>query len=369
MRVVLYGPFLDHQVHLANALPKNVEILMLLPVPSLPERITKMVTRDAGIHVLSIGESARYSVVLPRLLETWKRLKAFDPDVVHVQLGGGWTELAVFPLLMSHPMVVTFHDVESHLGEGSSKVSLSRGLFRRSCDRIIVHGHSLRERMMNEFSVPSEKIAVVPLGAPELEAFKMHEKAGVVEEGNIVLFFGRILEYKGLDYLIKAEPYISAEIPNVKIVIAGEGEDFGKYRMMMAGREDKFIVLNRRISFEEAAELFQRCSVVVLPYVEASQSAVIPIAYGFRKAVVATNTGSIPEVVHDGDTGLVVPPRDSKALARAVVQLLKDKNLRNGMGTKGQEMLTTALSWERIAVSTMEVYETAIESRKRHGRS
>lgn len=364
MKVVLYGPFLDHQIHLANAYPKDVKILMLLPLPEMPERTVKMVQRDFDTHLMRVGGFGGNLRFLVRLLESWKRIRAFRPDVVHLQLGGGWTEIALLPALMGYPLVVTFHDVESHPGEGSEKASFARSLLAKRADRIIVHGEVLRGTVTKQFSVSTDKVEAIPLGAPELDSFKVFERVGVREEGNLILFFGRIFPYKGLDYLIKAEPLISKEVPGAKIIIAGAGEDFGRYQQMMAGREDKYVILNRRIPFEEGAELFQKCSVVVLPCVEASQSGIVPIAYGFKKPVVVTNVGGLPEVVADGETGFVVPPRDSQALADAVVKLLKDRNLRKDMGERGNRYLSTSLSWDEIATRTLKVYEDAIGSKK-----
>jgi glycosyltransferase involved in cell wall biosynthesis len=74
---------------------------------------------------------------------------------------------------------------------------------------------------------------------------------------------------------------------------------------------------------------------VVLPYVEASQSGVVPTAYGFKKPIIATNVGSIDEIVDDGKTGLIVPCQDPRALAEAIIKLLNDDELRKKWGKKG----------------------------------
>ena len=75
---------------------------------------------------------------------------------------------------------------------------------------------------------------------------------------------------KAWSYLIRAEPRIAAQVPNAKIIIAGRGEDFTRYRQMMV-HPDKFIVYNEYVSHERATELFRRASVVVLPYIDATQ--------------------------------------------------------------------------------------------------
>jgi glycosyltransferase involved in cell wall biosynthesis len=175
-----------------------------------------------------------------------------------------------------------------------------------------------------------------------------------------------LAEYRtiSLEYLIEAEPLITKEVPDAKIVIAGKGENFKKYEDMMINRET-FIVYNYRIPYKEGAELFQRCSVVVLPYIDASQSGVIPTAYGFKKPVVVTDVGSIPEIVDDGITGFIMPPKNPEAWAEVIVKLLKDEKLRREMGENAYKKLKRDLSWDKIAEKTIEVYKKAIEEDKK----
>ena len=78
-----------------------------------------------------------------------------------------------------------------------------------------------------------------------------------------------------------------------------------------------------------------------------------------------TNVGAQPEIVEDGKTGFLVPPADSKALAKAIITLLKDDELRREMGRSAYKKATTDLSWDRIAEMTVEVYEKAVGKKKR----
>ena len=110
-----------------------------------------------------------------------------------------------------------------------------------------------------------------------------------------------------------------------------------------------------------AAALFQESSVVVLPYVEATQSGVVPVAYTFAKPVVATGTGALAEAVEHGVTGILVPPRDPQALADAIVRLLRDKSLRERMGRAGQQKLETEQSPAAVIDKTVAIYHQAIE--------
>jgi starch synthase len=293
--------------------------------------------------------------------EIVQQIKAFRPDVIHFQHGHMWFNLAL-PALRSYPLVITIHDPRSHLGDHSSKRTSQRVMdfgYRRA-DRVIVHASAMRQAVVETLGIPEQRIDVVPhitIGE-SVEAGQ-----SMAEDENLILFFGRIWQYKGLEYLIRAQPMITAQVPNARIMIAGRGDDLDAYRRMMTD-PDKFIIRNDWISYEERIELFQRASVVALPYIEATQSGVIPIAYTFSKPVVCTRTGGLPEMVDDGTTGYVVPPRDEAALAESIVTLLKDRQLRRTMGEHGRRKLDTEWCPTVIAEQTLAVYQRAIGGRK-----
>ncbi len=96
-------------------------------------------------------------------------------------------------------------------------------------------------------------------------------------------------------------------------------------------------VRNRLIGDQEAIDLHSRCGIVVLPYIEASQSAQIAAAYCFRKPVIVTRTGALPEYVVPGETGWVIPPNDPLALADRLEEALKDPDRLARMGNAGYE--------------------------------
>jgi glycosyltransferase involved in cell wall biosynthesis len=216
----------------------------------------------------------------------------------------------------------------------------------------------LKQQVMESLGLPGEKIHVIP------HVLCGNEGNGGVfggpEQDPCVLFFGRIWEYKGLDYLIRAEPLIAAQVPDVKFIIAGTGEDFARYRRLMEHPE-RFVVHNEYVSDEMRARLFRQASLVALPYVEASQSGVIPVAYSFGKPVVATSVGGLPALVDDGRTGFLIPPRDEQALATAIVRLLQDKDLRLRMGACAKQKLHAECAPARVAAQTFAVYRRAVD--------
>lgn len=310
---------------------------------------------DPQIAVRTILPPRR--ILTPRALtEVLRFLRALgdtNPDVVHFTSNHPWVALFL-PLLADRRFFLTLHDAKPHVGETNFIRRLNWFMFKRYAAHFFVHGEAIKAELCAE-GIPAAKMTVVPHG--NYAFFTRFAKPGVSEEP-MVLFFGRILPYKGVQYLLDAAPTIVGAVPEARIVIAGEG-NFSPYAHA-AKACPNVQVLNQFISEAQVAMLFQRCSVVVLPYVEASQTGIIPIAYSFRKPVIATRVGSIPEVVEDGATGHLVPPRDSVKLAEAVVRLLQDALRRREMGENAYRKMREMLAWDKICETTLKTYERVL---------
>jgi starch synthase len=364
LRILSYGGFIDYQTQLAIALSETETVLIVIPGNKLSSEYFDDRDGTVEIHFLGRGMPLYHPANIFTIIKFLDIMREYRPDIIHMQLGGSIIDLALLFFFKKYPLVSTFHDVKPHAGERNLLPNFIRYWVRKYSNQLLVHGEILRELMIKEYDLPANKVHFIQIGEHEVSPFKKYALENIKEDGNLILFFGRIWKYKGLEYLIKAEPMITKEVPNAKIIIAGVGEDFQKYEKMMVNK-DNFIVHNYRITYKEGAELFQRCSLVVLPYIEASQSGVIPTAYGFEKPVIVTDVGSIPEIVDDGVTGFVVPAKDSEALAKAIITLLKDEKLRKYMGKNAYKKLKTDMSWGNIAEKTVMVYEAAIKDAKR----
>jgi len=148
-----------------------------------------------------------------------------------------------------------------------------------------------------------------------------------ISEDNVMLFFGYVRAYKGLDVLLDAMPLILKKMPAM-LLIAGEFyENEEKYRnkIRQLGLEKNIRLYSDYIPNEEISVYFSAADVVVLPYVSATQSAIVPVAYHFDKPVIVTDVGGLSEVVNDGRTGFVVPPQDPRAFADAVLKYYQNK--------------------------------------------
>ncbi len=137
----------------------------------------------------------------------------------------------------------------------------------------------------------------------------------------VALFFGFIRGYKGLMNLIRATALVPAE-RDFQLLVGGEFyEDDQPYRDLIRdlGVEKRIVLHDRYIPNEEVADFFGAANVVVLPYISATQSGIIQIAFNFNRPVITTRVGGLPEVVRPGELGEVVPPEDPQALADAIV--------------------------------------------------
>lgn len=149
-----------------------------------------------------------------------------------------------------------------------------------------------------------------------------------------MLFFGFVREYKGLKHLLRAMPKITEQVKNLRLFVVGDfGEDRDQYMELIREKkiEDAVEVVEGYIPDKEVEKYFAACDLVVLPYESATQSGIVQIAYGFRKPVLVTNVGGLPDVVTDGKTGYVVesknPGTDRRRSSSAILKKKKKKNL------------------------------------------
>jgi glycosyltransferase involved in cell wall biosynthesis len=360
MRITLLSfDFPEYCIRHANEMALDNDVLLMLPENQLNgcESMVASSVRFEPFYKPRFRQPIEQLRTISKILRT---VRQFKPDVVHFQHGHLYFN-AVLPLLKRYPLVVTIHDPRQHVGDKDSR-KVPQWLMDfgfRSAHRNIVHGSELIDTVHKIIGIPKEQIHYVPhiaIGKAAVESLNQ-------ERGLNVLFFGRIWEYKGLDYLIEAEPIVTQRFPEVRFVIGGQGEDFDRYRKKMV-HPDRFEVYNEWISDEQRARMFSEASVVVLPYVEATQSGVVPIAYNFRKPVIATRVGALPEAVEHEKTGLLVPPRDATELAKAISTLLESPEKREAMGTAGQAKLRRECEASVVVAKTLEVYRQAIEDRR-----
>jgi len=158
---------------------------------------------------------------------------------------------------------------------------------------------------------------------------KTKEELGFNRDSIVLLFFGYVRKYKGLDILIDAFPNILSEIPEARLLIVGEFYDKPDpyiEQIKKLGIEGEVKVINEFVSNEEVEKYYEVSDVVILPYRSATQSGILNVAYGFKKPVIVTDVGGLAEFVEEGKTGFVIKPDSPNAIVEGVKNFLNRKN-------------------------------------------
>jgi len=247
-----------------------------------------------------------------------------------------------------------------------------RAAFRRiyGCfDAVFVHSEANRREFDRLYGGGKERIHVIPHGNEGMfidpprtaggEA--LAERLGLEPGKPTALFFGTLTKYKGVDYLLDAFAEVRSQLPEAQLVIAGfpnEEIDTEELRRKAAqlGIAEAVKFHLQYVPVEEVADLFNAADVAVFPYLMIYQSGALQVAHSFGKPAVATDVGGLSEAVIDGETGLLVPPRDAHLLAEAIAALLSDPEKARRMGQRARELSENAHSWERIARKVDRVY-------------
>ncbi|HHV24574.1 MAG: glycosyltransferase family 4 protein [Methanosarcina sp.] len=347
------GGMIHYVSQLSNALALNNDVSVIIPIGAEADLFNSSV-KIVPLHTGNIIRNFIINtLIVTRMVQFYKTIQRIHPDIIHLQLCNPWICLFL-PILRNYKIVTTIHDVEPHIGSREVDQKIARDAHIKFSDCIIVHGNKAKSIL--EKKAINKKVYSVPHG--DYSFFTKITRDDYHEEEGTILFFGRIVEYKGLKYLIQAAPKIFESIRNIKIIIAGSGS-LDEYKDTI--NSPHFEIYNNFIHDNDVGKYFQRASVVVLPYIECTQTGVIPIAYAFKKPVVVTNVGSIPEVVDDGITGYIVPPKDPNSLAEAIIKILGNENLRKKMGENAYKKMNEELSWDSIAKKTIKIYEEILE--------
>lgn len=283
---------------------------------------------------------------------SWRRagnaIAQFAPDTVIIPW---WTiywtfcfrVLAMAARRTGAQLVFLCHNVVEH-----ESAFWKRGLTKwvlGTTDRFVVHTRADRANLLAVLS--GATVLVQP--HPIFDQFP-GPKTTLSRRADLeLLFFGFIRPYKGLDILLEA----LSEIPDRDLMLTVAGEIWGKPDAYQA-QIDR-LMLNAKVEFrpsyhseEEAAELFSRADVVILPYRSATGSGIIPLAYYYGKPVIATRVGGLPDVVVPGKTGVLVTPESSREIARAIETFTAE--LASSMRPSIRSFAKT-LTWEELAAT------------------
>lgn len=285
-------------------------------------------------------------------------IKQLKPDIVHAHDPHG-VAMAALALSMStqlaKPPLVAARRVDFHL-RGSS---LSRWKYRQ-VDCFICASEAIREMLVAD-GVPAARAVTVHEGidlgrVDTAPPAKLHEDLWLPHHAPIVGNVAALVPHKGQKHLIEAARLVLPQVPDARFVIAGEGElRPALERQIKEHHLEKHVLL---AGFRpDVLSLHKALDVFVMSSVTEGLGTSLLDAMAASKPIVATNAGGIPEVVVDGETGFLVPPRDHEAMAEAIIKLLKDDALRTRMGAAGRARAQSLFSADRMVQETLRVYQ------------
>ncbi len=235
-----------------------------------------------------------------------------------------------------------------------------------SFSAVFLHSEADRQRFLSLYPVDPERTHLIPHGNeflfPRLvdPGGDLRDHYGLAPGRPVALFFGGLRPSKGIPDLLEAFALARVEV-EATLVIAGYpayGIDAASLEAeaRRLGIADSVVVDARYLALEEIGPLLRTSTVAVLPYRNATASGALQVAYAFGRPVIATAVGGLPDAVEDGATGLLVPPGDPHALARALVKLLSDPDEAERMGAMGRAAAEARYSWEPIAGAILGIY-------------
>jgi glycosyltransferase involved in cell wall biosynthesis len=338
------------------------------------------------INYLNLRGCQRTDASVPakilRVAKYYARLLAYavtaKPPIFHVL----WNDrpelfdrvvLTLYYRLLGRRVVFTAHNVNEWKWDSrdSFLYRLSLRIQYSLVDRIFVHTERMKEELMADFLVPAAKVAVIPFGINNTlptSTLTVQQARGVLNvdlDKKIMLCFGYVRPYKGLEYLIEALGELHKRDKSYRLLIAGPNLKQDE-RYLERIRETIDVTGIRgsvveHIGFvpdEKVQAYFKAADVIVMPYVHIFQSGVLFLAYSFGMPAIVTDVGSLKEHVIEGRTGFVCRPRDPLALAACIDRYFKSDLYQNLEDRRHEirQFANDRYSWTQVAEVTKQVY-------------
>lgn len=270
-----------------------------------------------------------------------KKIRIIKPQIVHFDDISG-RMLAFALLLKNRKIVLNVHDPVAHSGEQNSGYVIMRKILFSKIAAFATFSEYSRQLFEKVFypKVPVADLRLVPYYSYAALGTKKIPEINTLPTEKVLLFFGRLSPYKGIDELLRAFSKVVQIFPEIKLVLAGKGNYTYQLPEELVG-SSSVITINRFIAESEIKSLFEQADVLICPYRDATQSGVLMTAAAFKTPVIVSNVGALSEYIKEGGKGYVYDLNDEMGLENCLVQFLTDS----------QPIDTLALPIDNAAVS------------------
>ena len=299
---------------------------------------------------------------------TWLREAMFtEADLLHAQ----WWSLPLSIIygciclvfkLRGKPIVFTVHNVLDHERSRLFK-TVSRWLFKLG-DHFIVHTRDGRRQMQEHYAIPGNRISVICHGSLDFHVKKgvnrdkIRQELGIGPRQQVILLYGAIRSYKGVDTALKSFSRVLLDVPDSILIIAGKlWQKWDPFQHIIdeCGIANEVRTYLDYIPSDQVYRYFEAADLVILPYHHFdSQSGIGSTAISFRKPLIVTNVGGLPDLVVNPEN--VVSPGDANGLARRIIDCLSDQDRLTAMSADA-EKVAAEIQWSSITQKTLTLYE------------
>lgn len=302
-------------------------------------------------------------------LQQIRRVTELQPDLVLI--GDIRFPFDLFPLMLlrrkARLLIDICHNVHPFAtGGGLFDRSRWRAFFYRRIyhlfDRVIVHYERNQKEFVQSFGVPADRTRVIVHGNEEIfrelrkpgfGAQSLRARLGIPDGQRVVLFFGTLSHYKGIDILAEAFPEIH-RATGARLVVAGFPSPDFDLALHQSAAHPSITWVPEYIDSGEIAAWMELASVIVFPYRDIYQSGALHVAQTFGVPIVASAIGAMRDVIQHEVSGLLVPPEDGAALTQAIVRLLADRVLAERLGTRAAEDAQGPFAWTTVAQAVLD---------------
>ncbi|HEX9422933.1 MAG TPA: glycosyltransferase family 4 protein [Pyrinomonadaceae bacterium] len=287
--------------------------------------------------------------------------------------------LMAYYRLLGRRIVLTAHNVNIRKRDNCDSWfnRLSLRIQYHLAHHIFVHTERMKSELLADFGVPENKTSVIPFGInntvtnSSITAVDAKRTLGLRSNNKVMLCFGQIAPYKGLEYLVDAFSEMAKRDESYRLIIAGkvkqgQTEYWNRIRRKIDDSATRSQIIQRieNIPDEEVELYFKAADVLIVPYIHIFQSGVPFLAYSFGLPVIATDVGSLREDIVEGRTGFVCQPRNSSDLAGTIDRYFKSELFRDleGRRLEIKEYANERYSWNKVAAITTAVYSNLLSS-------
>lgn len=333
----------DLSVHRFRYAPENLEIL----------------SYNGGISTNLNNYPLRYLLVLPfmvaELFSTVRIVKKENIDLIHAHwiIPQGLVAIIAAILSRNKPgILITAHGADIFTRKGTLGSSIKRFILNR-CDSLTVVSHGLAQEVQ-KLNVKC-KIDIIPMGTDLTESFiPDYKKRNRLQ----LIFAGRLVEKKGVRYLLDGLKKLLLRYPELSLVIIGQGPD-----MSLLQKQVENLAIGGKVTFtgglpqSELPAYFQQSSIAVFPFIQATDGdqegfgLVLVEAMGCGCATITTNLPAVRDIIKDRNTGLLIEEKTSDAIFTAVAELMDDSTFRDMLSENGRNFVIKQFDWQVISHS------------------